>query len=376
MKIKHAQLAKHGPIGLNESVWVLIQGNESHQKRIVAERLREQLLQGDDAYNLDQLDANDRWDKTADSSDQAKREKMPTRGDKVLSLAQAFPFLGSGRVLILKNAHLLDADSQKKIATQTHSVPSMNHVILITGESEDNKKPQKMASALEAIIEKEGLIIDCSSLTEIEAAAWVKDTLHIWNQTIDPNAVDMLIKRVGTELRRLQIEVDKLSLMIGDAKVIRVDDVDRMTPRLAEESVFKLADAISDKNGTQAMNILHELMEVQFETPFRIFPMIVRQFRMIWQVKILLEHGWQPNSSADRCPGADLIPDQSMLVQFSGWMGKKLAGPARKMSWEALTAAYQAMLECDMASKAIEGVPRQDAELALEILCAKLVTLR
>jgi DNA polymerase III delta subunit len=376
MKIRHAQLAKHGPIGLNESNWILIQGNESHQKRIVAERLREQLLQGDDAYNLDQLDANDRWDKVADSSDQAKRDKLPSRGDKVLSLAQAFPFLGSGRVLILKNAHLLDADNQKKIVSQMHTVPSMNHVILITGESEDHKKPQKMATALEAAIEKQGLIIDCSALTESEAAMWVKETLHGWGQTIEPAAVDMLIKRVGTELRRLQIEVDKLSLMIGDEKTIRVNDVDRMTPRLAEESVFKLADAISNKNGTLAMNILHELMEVQFETPFRIFPMIVRQFRLIWQVKILLEHGWQPNSPADRSPGIDLIPDQAMLTQFSGWMGRNLAGPARKMSWEALTAAYQAMLECDMASKAIEGVPRQDAELALEILCAKLVTLK
>ena len=376
MKIKHAQLAKHGPIGLNNSIWILIQGNETHQKRIVAERLREQLLSGDDAFNLDQLDANDLWEKVADSFDQAKRDKIPTRADKVLSLAQAFPFLGSGRVLILKNAHLLDTDSQKKIALQIDSIPSMNHVILITGESEDNKKPQKMASALETIIEKQGLIIDCSSLTEAEAAIWVKDTLHTWGQTIEPAAVDILIKRVGTELRRLQIEVDKLSLMIGDAKVIREADVERMTPRLAEESVFRLADAISDRNGFQALNVLHELMEVQFETPFRIFPMIVRQFRLIWQVKILLEHGWQPNSPADRCPGVDLIPDQAMLAQFSGWMGRKLANSARKMTWEALTAAYQAMLECDMASKAIEGVPRQDAELALEILCAKLVTLR
>jgi DNA polymerase III delta subunit len=376
MKIKHAQLAKHGPIGLNNSIWILIQGNESHQKRIVAERLREQLLSGDDAFNLDQLDANDRWEKVADSSDQAKRDKMPTRADKVLSLAQAFPFLGSGRVFILRNAHLLDADNQKKIVSQFSSIPTMNHVILITGESEDNKKPQKMASALEAIIEKQGLIIDCSSLTEAEAAIWVKETLHAWDQTIEPAAVDILIKRVGTELRRLQIEVDKLSLMIGDAKIIREADVERMTPRLAEESVFRLADAISDRNGFQALNVLHELMEVQFETPFRIFPMIVRQFRLIWQVKILLEHGWQPNSPADRCPGVDLIPDQSMLSQFSGWMGNKLAKSARKMTWEALTAAYQAMLECDMASKAIEGVPRQDAELALEILCAKLVTLR
>jgi hypothetical protein len=67
-----------------------------------------------------------------------------------------------------------------------------------------------------------------------------------------------------------------------------------------------------------------------------------------------------------------LLPEQNALSQIGGWLGGRLAAPARQMSWEQLAGAYQALLECDMAGKAIDGVPRQDMDLALELLCAKL----
>ena len=128
----------------------------------------------------------------------------------------------------------------------------------------------------------------------------MRETLQGWGQTIEPPALQLLLTRAGTELRRLQIEVDKLSLLIGDRGVIRVADVELLTPKLAEESVFRLADAVAARNGALALAVLRELMEGQLESPYRIFPLIIRQFRLIWQTKVLLDAGWKPHSR----PGA------------------------------------------------------------------------
>ena len=123
----------------------------------------------------------------------------------------------------------------------------------------------------------------------------------------------------------------------------------------------------------RTLAILRELLEEQLESPYRIFPLIVRQFRLLWQTKVLLDAGWKPRQDPMAFSKAvAILPEQNALGQIGGWMGTKLAGAARQMSWEQLTAAYQALLECDMASKAIEGVPRQEMEIALELLCAKL----
>jgi len=371
MNIKYTQLPSSGDVPL-QGTWLLVHGDEEHLKRLLQERLRGQLLQEDDEFNFDQVDLTERWEGVAESAEQAKRDRMPLRADRILALAQALPFLGSGRLVIVRNIDLLPADQQKKLAAAMGSVPPMNHLLLITGEVETGKKSKLNAELLKEI-QQSGTAYDCSALSEAEAAQWVRMTLQGWGQTIDPPALQLLLTRAGTELRRLQIEVDKLSLLLGERGAIRLRDVELLTPKLAEESVFHLADAVAARNAAQALSVLRELMEGQLESPYRIFPLVIRQFRLIWQTKVLLDAGWKPKSDPKYFSAAvALLPEQNALGQLAGWMGTRLAPAARQFSWPQLRHAYQALLKCDMAGKAIEGVPRQEMDLALEMLCVEL----
>jgi len=372
VNLKYTQLAKSGEIPVQGS-WLLVQGDEEFLKRGLLERLRGQLLSTEDAFNFDQLDVRDRWEGIAETAEQAKRDRLPTRADRILNLAQALPFLGGGRLLLVRGIDLLATDGQKKLAAALATVPPMNHVLLVTSEAGAGKKATKLVADLLKGIEKVGVVYDCSALTENDAKAWITTTLADWGQTIEPAALQLLVTRAGTELRRLQIEVDKLSVMVSDRGRIRAQDVEMMTPKLAEESVFHLADAVAGRNAAQALTMLRDLLEGQLESPYRIFPMIVRQFRLIWQTKVLLDAGWKPRMSpADFPTAVALLPEQNAVGQIAGWMAPKLAESARQFSWEQLTTAYTALLECDMAGKAIEGVPRQELDIALELLCARL----
>jgi len=373
MNHKFTHLPKSGKIPV-QGTWLLVQGDEEHLKRLLVERLRGELLAAEDEFNLDQLDVAERWEGIVDGAEQGKRERLPTRAERILALAQALPFLGGGRLLIVRNVDLLANDQQKRLAAGLSSVPPMNHVLLVTGNSgSDARKAVKLSAELLKGITQSGTVYDCAALNENEAAEWVREKLKEWGQAIEPAALHLLLQRAGTELRRLQIEVEKLSLLAGENGRIRARDVELLTPKLAEESVFRLADAVASRNAAQAMGVLRELLTVQLEQPYRIFLLIVRQFRLIWQTKVLLDAGWRTGQSPESFPRAlELLPEQSVAANLKGWMGNKLAGQARQLSWEHLETAYQAMMECDMAGKAIEGVPRQELDVALEMLCVKL----
>ena len=355
-------------------VWLLVQGEEEHLKRQLAERLRAQLLAADDEFNLDVLDVSDRWEGVVETAEQSKRERLPTRAEKILGLAQALPFLGGGRLVIVKNADLLSNEAQKRLAAGMATVPPMNHVLLITGDGgQSARKASKPAADLLKGIGAQGTVYECAALSEEEAGEWVRETLREWNQAIEPAALHLLLTRAGTELRRLRIETEKLSLMVGDGGRIRAQDVELMTPKLAEESVFRLTDAVAARDAGTALAMLHELIAVQLEPPHRIFPLLIRQFRLIWQTKVLVDAGWRPRTDPEAYHAAiSLLPTQNVVAQLKGWMGPKLSTQARQFTWEQLDAAYKALLECDMAGKAIEGVPRQEMDVAIEMLCAKL----
>jgi DNA polymerase-3 subunit delta len=347
-----------------EGSWLLVAGDEEFLKRQLVERLRGQLLHEGDEFNLDQVDLAERGD--------AAEEKKP-RADRLLHLAQALPFLGSGRLVIVRNIDLLPTDGQKALAAGMGTVPPMNHVLLVTGETPAGKKPAKLAADLQKGLEKAGTVYECARLSEEEAQAWVRETLQGWGQSIEPAALTQLVRRTGTELRRLQIEVDKLSLLVGERGKVRAGDVETMTPKLAEESVFHLTDAVAARDAAHAQAVLRDLLEGQLESPYRIFPLLVRQFRLIWQTKIMLDAGWRPKQDPHAYPHAvAMLPESNCLGQLAGWMGTKLAAQAKALTWPQLADTYQALLECDMASKAIDGVPRQEMDLALELLCVKL----
>jgi DNA polymerase III delta subunit len=364
-----------GPLPVAGS-WVLVQGAEEQTKRALVERLRGQLLAEDDAFNLDQVDVGDRWDGVAESLEQAKRDRLPTRADRILVMAQALPFLGAGRLVIVRGVDALPTDQQKLLAGALATVPPSNHVVLVT-EGGEGGKAAKVAADLAKGIEKVGTVFECSPLTEEDAGAVVKALLLEWNQTIEPAATRMLITRAGTELRRLQVETEKLSLLVGEGGRVCVAHVEELTAQRAEESVFHLADAVAARDSAKAMAILRDLMEGQLEPAFRLFPLLVRQFRLIWQTKVLLDAGWRPRQGAEGFPKAlAILPEQNATGQICGWMGSKLAVPARQMSWDQLSRAYQLLLEADMAGKGIDGVPRMEMELAIELLVAKLCVVQ
>ncbi|HOF86503.1 MAG TPA: DNA polymerase III subunit delta [Armatimonadota bacterium] len=368
MQQKLTRLPKSGDLPL-EGTWLLVSGDEEYLKRRLVERLRGQLLGEGDEFNLDQVDVAERWE----GVDDGKGERLPGRAARILALAQALPFLGSGRLVIVRNADLLATDQQKALAAGLATVPPMNRVLLVTGEAAPGKKAAKLAADLQKAIEKRGTVYDCARMGEDELKEWVRELLHGWGQTIEPAALQTLIARAGTELRRVQVEVEKLSLMVGDGGTIRAADVELLTPQLAEESVFHLADAVAARNAAKALDILRDLLEGQLESPYRLFPMLVRQFRLIWQAKVMLDAGWRPTANPQQYPQAvALLPESNILGQLAGWMGNKLAQQARALSWTQLANAYDSLLACDMASKAIDGVPRQEMDLALEMLCAKL----
>jgi DNA polymerase-3 subunit delta len=364
MNVKFTQLPADALLPV-QGVWLLVHGEEEYLKRQVVERLRAQLLPAEDAFNLEQIDLAERGDEGR------------ARVEQILTCAQALPFLGSGRLVIVRNLDLLPTEGQKKLAAAFATAPPTNHVVLVTGEAGAGKKAPKLQVDLQRALDRQGTIYDCSALSPDEAAAWVQTTVAADGLTIESGARSLLVTRAGTELRRLQIELEKLILLVGPGGRIRVGDVDSMTPKLAEESVFSLADAVAARDGVRALAVLRDLVEGQLESPMRLFPLLVRQFRLIWQTKVLLETGWTPRQDPAQFPAAvALLPTQAALGQLGGWLGTKLAAQARQFSWESLELAYQALLECDMASKAIDGVPRLEMEIALELLCAKLCAPR
>ncbi len=147
---------------------------------------------------------------------------------------------------------------------------------------------------------------------------------------------------VGADLRALDNEIEKL-MAYRNGGVIRREHVRLLVAQVQEQSIFELVDAIGQRKTALAIELLHDQLRHNAE-PLYLLAMIVRQFRLLLQVRDLAARG----------VSVDQIREQLKLHPF---VVKKVFDQARNFSVEQLEAIYRQLLETDIAIKTSRGDP-------------------
>jgi DNA polymerase-3 subunit delta len=339
--------------------WCLLCGPENHLKRRALARMREEAIRPGEDISWEVLDG------------------PGISARDLLNRCQTGALFGGSRVLVIQSADRIDADEQDRLAKDVGALPQGVSVILVTAEVADrNGRRRAVRAALRRAIEQHGLAIEFAAMKVPAAAAWAIQQAKERGKKLEPSAARKLAEqRVGTGLAEMESEVEKLSLYVGDASAITTADVDAVTPRLVEEDVWGLMDAVRQRSSGRAVAILRELLTERREDPGRLLGLLAQSVRLIWQTKLLMDHGWRPGQQPNEETAA-LLPQEgrkNALAQLTRlpWMAKRTMQAATGFSWEQLTRALQALLSCDLAMKGIQGKIADEA-FALELLVIQL----
>lgn len=180
---------------------------------------------------------------------------------------------------------------------------------------------------------------------------WIRDRVREAGGEISPHAAHLLALNVGNELGTLDNEIEKLVLYKGNA-IIEAEDVTLLCPYVAETSIFDLVDAIGSRHGPSSAQLLQRKL-AEGEDPVRLFSMIVRQFRLLIQVKELAGAGLAP-------------PTIAAELNIHGFVAGKLFQQSHNFNMEQLEAIYAHLLEMDVGVK----TGRTDMVTALDLLVA------
>lgn len=340
--------------------WCFLHGPENHLKRKALARMRQEVARPGEETT---------WE-TFDGPSVTARD--------LLNRCQTGALFGGPRVIVVQSAERIDGDEQDRLVKAVGPLPPGVSVILVTAESGDRGRRRALRAKLQRAIEQHGLAVEFAAMRVPEATAWVIAQAKARDKKLEPAAARKLTEqRVGTGLAELESEVEKLALYVGDAPAITGADVDAVTPRLLEEDVWGLMDAIRQRSPTRAVAILRDLLSERREDPTRILGLLAQSVRLVWQTKLLMDHGWRPGQE----PSEEVLsllpedPRKNALAQFArlGWMAQRTMRQAAALSWEQLTRAMRALLVCDLALKGIQGKVSNDA-LALELLVVQLCT--
>ncbi len=116
---------------------------------------------------------------------------------------------------------------------------------------------------------------------------FVNELLTEKGKTITSEAFLVLKDSVGTDLRSICGELEKLSLFVGEQGRIDTKDVEAIVPEARQQAVFELTDAVAKKNVASAFRALANLLQ-EGTPPLFVIQSLASQFRFLLQARILL----------------------------------------------------------------------------------------
>ena len=180
----------------------------------------------------------------------------------VLDEIRTFDLLMRHKLVIVDNADAFlvakgtDATSTRKAMERYAESPVHNATLLLRAST---WRPGKLDKA----VKKVGLVYKLQNLSEPDAMRWcVGRCDKEYSCKLDPQGAQLLVRRIGLSLTRLDTELGKLSANVAPSTSISEDDVLAMVGLSKEEQAWEIQSIVLSGNEGAAMTKLSELLDV------------------------------------------------------------------------------------------------------------------
>nr|WP_321316005.1 DNA polymerase III subunit delta [uncultured Ligilactobacillus sp.] len=217
-----------------------------------------------------------------------------------LNDAMSVPFFGDKRLVLINNPYFLTGEKIK--SKVEHNInefsdylknPLDTTILVIFAPYKKLDERKKVVK----LLKKTATVINNQLLDEQQVRQKVINRLKKEDITIDSSALDLLLERTMAKMDLVMNEVDKLCLFATDKHRITLVDVDELVTKSLEQNVFDLVDLVMEHNVAQALAMYRDLL-AQKEEPLKINAILLSQFRLLLQVKILKKHGYAQGNIA------------------------------------------------------------------------------
>jgi DNA polymerase-3 subunit delta len=329
------------------------------------------LLNGDDEYAITQFITNlvaEKVDPASAAMNLIRLDGKTQTPEEIFMTAGAMPFLSGQRVVIVDNPTAqLKPPPSKKGKPQPEPTPEQDRFLerlgkipptttLVMAEykflTEYKKRKENKLHWLEkwAVTAGEGVALRAFSLPKsAEMPHWIQEKVKKYGGSITRLAAEELASLVDENPRLADQEIQKLLTYVNFQRPIEQKDIELLTTDMAQGDIFALTDALGNLNGQSAMEMLQRQLERK--EPLEIFSMIVRQFRLLIQVRELMDQGKRQD---------EIIK----TLKISPFLVGKLIPQAKRFNLPALESIYRSLLSLDEAMK----TSKLPGALALETL--------
>ena len=167
----------------------------------------------------------------------------------VINACRRYPMFSEKQVVLLKEAQQM-RDIDKLEAYIENPLTSTIFVVSYKEKKVDGR------TRLAKLLKEEGVVLTTKKLYDNQLPEWTEELVESKDLTISQKALILLVDHIGNDLSRIENEIDKIAINLGQRKGITETDVEQYVGVSKDYNVFELQAALATKNLSKAIRII------------------------------------------------------------------------------------------------------------------------
>ena len=264
----------------------------------------------------------------------------------VVNACMRYPMFAEKQVVILKEAQQM-RDIEKLESYIDNPLSSTIFVVSFKEKKVDGRS--KLAKTLKS----KGEMLSTKKMYDSQFPEWVNQMVASHKLTIAPKALHLLVDHIGSDLSRLQNEVEKLAVNLAGRKNITEDDIEKYIGVSKDFNVFELQDALGKRDLAKTIRIIHYFEANPKAAPIQmILPALYNYFSKVFMLYSL------PN-----------ITEQSAAAALgvNPFFVKEYIATARRYDYEGIEKVLLLLHQYNLRSIGVHDAGTSDAGLLKEL---------
>ncbi|MBK0368823.1 DNA polymerase III subunit delta [Flavobacterium agrisoli] len=209
--------------------------------------------------------------------------------EDIVATAKRYPMMAERQVVIVKEAQDLSRTIDKLEPYAANPLETTVLVLCYKYKTLDKRKKVTKEIA------KKGLVFESKKLYENQVGDWIKRVLSGKKYAIEPKASAMLVEFLGTDLSKINNELEKLQIILPQGTTITPQHIEENIGFSKDYNVFELRKAIGERNQLKAYKIAENFAHNPKEYPLVMTTGLVFGFF----VQLLKYHGLKDKNPAN-----------------------------------------------------------------------------
>ncbi|HEV2904941.1 MAG TPA: DNA polymerase III subunit delta [Pyrinomonadaceae bacterium] len=263
-----------------------------------------------------------------------------------IAAAEQLPMMSPRRVVQIKDFSKLN-ETTEEILLRYIDRPVETSVVIFNTDDVDKRK--KFAKKLMS-----GAAFEFAPLNNAELSAWARTHLAELKADAAPAVVSRIVELVGSNVRSLANELNKLATAALPSANITLDLVEELVGRSRELMNWELTDHMLSRNRARAVKTLQHLLD-DGAPPVMLIGLIASTYRRMALAHALLSKGAPPKEIFRQVPMPP-FKQSSYLQMLNRVDGRRIAQQMVRIA------------EADLGIKTSKATPRMQVELLVNEL--------